>query len=184
MQSGFWQRLILLTTNLGCSLCQESFAFLIHSPKIHFVDILRTIKIYHIYIGQKIRLLDWLLVLYGATRRLFLIEATCAPEKPIRHKGRTFPQGQLEHPVLAQFSQVDRQDMKLKQVSQSVTILILWNRVLLLPFPVPHTTFCCHYHSFSQLFDVCLNNLSRISVEGSSLKTSFCRELLCQTSSS
>ncbi|XP_012892184.1 PREDICTED: luc7-like protein 3 [Dipodomys ordii] len=30
--------------------------------------------------------------LYGATRRLFLIEATCASEKPIRHKGRTCPQ--------------------------------------------------------------------------------------------
>lgn len=73
------------------------------------MDVLRTIKIYHIYIGQKIRLLDWLLVLFGATRRLFLIEATCAPEKPIRHKGRTFPQGQLEHTVLAQFSWVDRQ---------------------------------------------------------------------------
>ncbi|XP_048643241.1 LOW QUALITY PROTEIN: luc7-like protein 3 [Marmota marmota marmota] len=32
-----------------------------------------------------------LYILFGATRRLFLIEATCAPETPLRHKGRTFP---------------------------------------------------------------------------------------------
>lgn len=46
-------------TNLGCSLCQESVPFestALESTRL--VDDLRTIKIYHIYIGQKIRLLD------------------------------------------------------------------------------------------------------------------------------
>lgn len=50
----------------------------------------RAIKIYHIYIGQKIRLLDWLLVLCGETRLLFLSGSTCAPEIPLRHKKKTF----------------------------------------------------------------------------------------------
>lgn len=49
----------------------------------------RAIKIYHIYIGQKIRLLDWLLVLCGETRLLFLSGSTCAPEIPLRHKKKT-----------------------------------------------------------------------------------------------
>lgn len=49
----------------------------------------RAIKICRIYIGQKIRLLDWLLVLCGETRLLFLSGSTCASEIPIRHKQKT-----------------------------------------------------------------------------------------------
>lgn len=49
----------------------------------------RAIKICRIYIGQKIRLLDWLLVLCGETRLLFLSGSTCASEIPIRHKKKT-----------------------------------------------------------------------------------------------
>lgn len=129
------------------------------------MDVLRAIKIYHIYIGQKIRLLDWLLVLFGGNKTtLPLWSYLCTGDAP-KAQREDFP----TRSVRAQFPQVDRQT-DMKQVLQLTRWTLLcvfckcWTECALLNRCPSHTMYF-FFHSSSSYMVLCLITLFRIGVE-------------------